>query len=77
MADQHSKLLSLQQGGASVKEFAHQFLFVAKGLNISDAVLKDIFNNSLNEVYNCGEEGSLPRLGPPPFPSQTAKFPVL
>ncbi len=42
-----------------MKEFAYQFLFVAEGLNISDAELKDIFNTSLNEPIHAWEMGML------------------
>ncbi len=42
-----------------MKEFAYQFLFVAEGLNISDAELKDIFNTSLNEHVPAWEMGML------------------
>ncbi len=59
MAAQHRRLLSLRQGGANVKEFAYQFLFVAEGLNISDAELKDIFNTSLNKHVPAWEMGML------------------
>ncbi len=59
VAAKHMRLLSLRQGKASVKEFAYQFLFVADGLNISDAELKDIFNTSLNEPVHAWEMGML------------------
>ncbi len=59
MTSQRWRLLSLRQGGASVKDFAYQFLFVAEGLNISDAELKDIFNTSLNEPVHAWEMGML------------------
>ncbi len=42
-----------------MKDFAYQFLFVAEGLNISDAELKDIFNTSLNEPVHSWEMGML------------------
>ncbi|XDV44744.1 hypothetical protein PO909_012984 [Leuciscus waleckii] len=56
---QHSKLLSLLQRWASIKGFTYQFLFVEEGLNISNAMLKDIFNNSLNEPVSAWEMGML------------------
>ncbi len=42
-----------------MKEFAYQFLFVAEGLNISDAEPKDIFNTSLNKHVPAWEMGML------------------
>ncbi len=59
MTSQRWRLLSLRQGGAGVKDFAYQFLFVAEGLNISDAELKDIFNTNLNEPVHSWEMGML------------------
>ncbi|MGL4905251.1 MAG: hypothetical protein ACRC38_00565, partial [Plesiomonas sp.] len=79
-----------------MKEFAHRFVFLAEGLNISDPALKDIFNKNLDDpisawemgmlgilsfwqfvgyVYNRGEEGGLPPLGPPPIPLTTCQVP--
>ncbi len=42
-----------------MKDFAYQFLFIAEGLNISDAELKDMFNTSLNEPVHAWEMGML------------------
>ncbi|XDV23795.1 hypothetical protein PO909_028203 [Leuciscus waleckii] len=92
----YGKLFSLRQGVSTVKEFAHQFVITAEGLDINNTALKDIFNNGLNEpvrawemgmlgilsfwqfvgyVYNRGEEGGLPPLGPPPIHLTSCQVP--
>ncbi|MGL5564838.1 MAG: hypothetical protein ACRDC4_03820, partial [Plesiomonas sp.] len=57
--EQFSRLLSLRQEGASIKESAHRFLIAAEGLNISQGELKDIFNSQLNNPLKAWEMGML------------------
>lgn len=51
--ERYGKLFSLCQRESMVKEFAHQFIIAAEGLN--HTALKDIFNSALNEPVSDWE----------------------